>query len=103
MNKVFSVFDIPTSRLHIDTTVALHQGDEGRVIHLAREQATKRLAAMISELPKALSVSTPMPGYCKVSADVIVLTSEEFADLMQRQFRAGVDHAQGFMPREFQL
>lgn len=98
MTKVYSLHDIPKSRLHVSYQVAESQLPFGEVLVRTKETLARQLSHTILEKDGAFSVTQPAKGYFQVDADVVVLTSNEFRQLMQEQFKKGVDHAQGFMP-----
>ena len=103
MNTVFSLHDIPNSRLHVSAQVADEHRSLGDVLSMTQEKLGRQLAHTILALPNVFRVGQPARGYFQIDADVIVLTPDEFRQLMQEQFKKGVSRAQGFQPHNYDL
>lgn len=99
MTPISSTGDKVPLRLHISQQFALNtRMGLGEIVHLLREQAARKLALEILSLEKCFSVKLDK-DFGTQRADLIVMTEQEYADLMREQFKKGIHHAQGFMPQ----
>jgi adenylate kinase len=97
MRTVFNFDDLPKRNLYIKKTLTnLNAREVGQEISILREQIVKEVARKCAEHDGLVTIS-PSGVFVEVVADIIVLTSDEFADLMRRQFRDGLEHAHQFM------
>lgn len=69
----------------------------GQQIEQARYRLSRQIAELCVKHNDLVEIVTDGP-FLKIQADCIVLTQEELADLMRKQFKAGLEHARGFMP-----
>lgn len=98
MTTIFSLDDIPNSHLRISTQIAVRPNYLGDMIVRSKADMALCLSHKILELDRAFKVREVAPEVVQLDADVIVMTSEEFRQLMQMQFKKGIQHAQGFVP-----
>jgi len=101
MTQIYSSEDLPPRRLQIQ---ALHQCntrlDYGSMIQMQKENMARRIAQVIVDEKKFYDISIEN-DLAKMRVDVMVLTQDEYADIMRKQFKAGLNHAAGFMPMEY--
>lgn len=85
-------------QLHVNAQFSAHQHESfGELLFKLKEQQARKLAQQILNEKKFFDLKIDA-GYGTLRSDVIVMTSQELADFSRKQFRKGVDHAQGFMP-----
>ncbi len=81
--------------------VSKYESNE-EVIHIIRQKAARMLSERIMDEPKFYNLKIDK-SYGELRVDVMVMTQVEYMDLCKRQFKAGLEHAQGFMPRDFEI
>ncbi|MBS4017507.1 MAG: hypothetical protein KGZ68_04645 [Dechloromonas sp.] len=87
-----------TSLIRADTRLP-----DGRAIEMMKEQLAHQLARELLRESDIFQVSEAMVGLYAVDAAFFVLTTEQLRQFATRQFKEGLDHATGFMPRECAL
>lgn len=97
MTPIYDTNDVPL-RLHIQQQFATHQHEElDAVVRILREKNSRLLAQKILDEKKFFDLKIER-GYGSLRSSVIVMTEEEYAAKLESQFKAGLRHAQGFMP-----
>ena len=89
-------------KLQINQQFAIQREPVGRVISVLRENSARMLAQKVMGEEKFFDLKVEQT-FGNLRVDVVVMTQKEYADLCREQFRAGMDHAQGFRPRDFEL
>ena len=89
---VTSLEDLPKCRLSVKTVLAPGRYPGDLEIQTAKDNMRRSLAAKMLEQEKLFSVSLSQDGFMTVRADIVVMTAEQFGDLMIAQFKKGVDH-----------
>lgn len=99
---IHSTDDPPPRKLAVKAQFAVRDAiPDGAVISILRDNAARDIAQKIIDESKFFEVKIDkMFGVLR--ADVIVLTEQEYVDLMRNQFRKGVDYAHGFMPTSYE-
>lgn len=98
VHTVFNMDLLPNRRLIVQMTLANRfASNVGQEIIAIREKLAREIAQKCIECNDLVEI-VPDGVFVKVQADCIVMTSEELADLMRKQFKAGLEHAHGFMP-----
>ena len=69
----------------------------GELITHLRESAAKQMAREVCKKDGFFNVAIDSSGFGVQHMDCVVLTQEEYASALQKQFKAGVQHASGFM------
>lgn len=97
METIFSTDNLPKRRLIVQMTLANRfAAGAGREISAMREKVARQVAQKCVEFDDLVEITIDGP-FIQVQADCIVMTQNELADLMRAQFRAGLDHARGFL------
>lgn len=98
LHTVFNMDNLPNRRLIVQTTLANRfAANVGREIFSIRENLAREIAQKCIECDDLVQIVAD-GHFVKVQADCIVMTSDELAALMKKQFSAGLEHARGFMP-----
>jgi hypothetical protein len=93
---VFSTDDLPKRRLVVKATLATRSAiNAEREIVILREQMVRQIAQKCVEHDDLVRI-VPDGPFVSLTVDCIVLTTDELADLMRRQFHAGLEHARQF-------
>ena len=104
MTPVFCVHNIPERNLHAKATCALHDHEQG-VGRDIRHNLARQLVEKILDSEHFFEISTQKihgVEFLSYRADVIVMTREEYARMLQEQFTAGAKHASGFIAASMQ-
>jgi len=98
MTPITSTEDQIPLRLSIRTEFALHDHETmGQVLYEVKNKQARQLAEKILSIPKFFELKADS-AYGAMRADVICLTQEDYTNILRERFKAGVDHARGFMP-----
>lgn len=101
MDKPFDLLNYPSRFLHVEATTVGHHSGTDAILYSLKERMARQLAELILKDSGVFKISftnlSGMPVY-DVKADIVVLTSQEFADLKRNSFREGAIHAQRFAP-----
>ena len=99
MTPITDTDNIPPMRLTMVQQFAVHQHESlGEITRLVRSKIARELAEKIVHEDKFFSLK--IDGiYGSMRTDCIVLTQQEYADFALENFKKGLQHAQGFMPR----
>lgn len=98
MDAIFSIDDLPKRRLAIKSTLANRfASDVGREVVIMRDKIARQIAQKCAECDDLVTI-TPNGPFLEVRADCIIMTTDELAELMRKQFRSGIEHATHFMP-----
>ena len=97
MDTIFNTDNLPKRRLVVQMTIANRfAAGAGREISAMREKIARQLAQKCVECDDLVEIVAD-DLFLKVQADCIIMTQNELADLMRAQFKAGLEHARGFM------
>lgn len=96
LQVAFSTDHLPKRRLSVTATIVeRYAGSSNNEISMLKnevERAIARACAKDNDLVKIGAAN----GYVQLSADCIVMTTDEFAKVMRDQFDAGMQHARRF-------
>lgn len=99
MNEIFNSNKLPERRLGVRKVIALNQqiNTEQAAIMVKRNMAMQLATKMLEEKSFFKEFSEEIDGQTIVEyrADVVVLTSDEYAELKRESFKDGMRHAQG--------
>jgi predicted hydrocarbon binding protein len=101
MQDIFDSSKMIGKRLGVRKIVALSVIENDRALHYIRRDMAMMLSDMViqdSDFFKANPKNEAGICYVEYSADVVVLTADEYASLKRESFKQGVDHAFYFMP-----
>lgn len=104
---VTSTADLINRRLQIHKVIAMDRpGEADYEMHKVKRDMAMALADKIMEKDDFFNLRyEDLAAYGTrmmiVNADCIVITQQEFYNLMRDQFAKGVHHATGFMPRDY--
>lgn len=98
MTPITSTQDEVPLRLAIQSQFAVHSHDNlGYLLHEIKRKQAHQLAEKILSEDKFFKLDIDKE-YGSMRADVICLTQEEYANILKEKFKAGIQHAQGYMP-----
>jgi arginine utilization protein RocB len=101
MTPITSSEDEVPLRLGIRTEFSIHPHETlDRLLHEIKYNQARKLAQKILDKEKFFSLKIDK-DYGQMQADVIVLTQEEYTNILKAKFKAGMDHARGFMPEYY--
>jgi hypothetical protein len=95
ITKLFDSADCPFQHIHHSIEFAVRERETAELLSLTRGKVVRACAELIAAEDKYFSTQIKN-GYGRTCVDVVVMTHDELAELMRKQFRAGIDHAQGF-------
>ena len=98
MTPIFDSKDLPGFKIHFRQTFAIQKRDWDFFLSKARSSISRQAAEKIVEQPRFFRLEVK-DEYCTVEADMIVMTQDEYCEAMQKKFREGIDHANGFVSR----
>jgi hypothetical protein len=101
MQEIFDSSKMIGKRLGVRKIVALPVTENDRALHYIRRDMAMMLSDMIIKDDDFFKTSAKNEGghlYVEYSADVVVLTADEYSSLKRESFKQGVDHAFYFMP-----
>jgi hypothetical protein len=103
MTPIVSGKDVPPLELHVRQQFAVSKHESNaEVIHILTQKTARMLAEKITAEQRFFDLKIA-DGYGTLRTDVIVMTTDEFFDWSKRKFKEGFKHAQGFMPRDWDL
>lgn len=85
------------------TEPMFHSVPLGELIHITKTKLSRQLAEKILDTHDFFRTRSYRYGGTEmtdITVDAIVLTEQEYIDLMKSQFARGMEHARGFMPYE---
>lgn len=99
MTPITDTKNLPPLRLGYRQQFIMHKHESlGEILSISRQKIARELAMKITEEDKFFSIKMDN-DYGSLRTDIIVMTEQEYADLMREQFSSGVRHAQGLMPQ----
>lgn len=103
MSPIVSSKDKPPFELHIRQEFAMSRHEpSGNILSILRQQTAKILAEKILAEERFFEL-TMDKDFGALRSDVIVMTVDEFFDRSRRKFKEGMEHAQGFRPRDWSV
>lgn len=98
---IFSTEDLPKRRIGVRQVISNRMNENiGLQMQLTREKMFRMLSAQLAGDEQFVQM-TATPDFVTLDIDCIVLTQDELRALMQAQFKAGIQHAQGFLPSRY--
>lgn len=102
MTPIVSTKDVPLELgVRQQFSISRHESTH-EVTHILTQKMARMLAEKIIAESRFFELKIE-GSYGTLMSDVIVMTRDEFFDLALKKFREGVDHAQGFMPKDWEL
>lgn len=92
MKEITSLDDLPKCRLSVRSMFPPGHYPNDAQVSMTKDTMRHKLAAKMLENDDIFKVSFSRDEYMTVYADVVVMTPEQFTDLMLAQFKRGVKH-----------
>ena len=100
MNLIYDSYKPHQTSIRVKAEFAVGpRQSAGEITVMMRRKVSQAVTEKMLDRSDMFSIKIEK-GYGEVAADIVALTHEELADLLRKQFRAGVAHASGFRPNE---